>query len=161
MKRHHCYILTAVLVCSGGGGLAAQNPIFDSLTGVEEGKGTVVIHQPAAVRQLVGMLPPDARIEEENGKRFLLMQGYRVQVFSGNNQRRSKDEAFDRESQINTLYSDLPTYVNYTAPFWRLRVGDFTSYEEALSTKYRLSGAFPAFKHEISVFREEIRIALN
>ncbi|MDR1407419.1 MAG: SPOR domain-containing protein [Tannerella sp.] len=161
MKWHHCYILICLFLCGSENRLAAQNFIFESLASVGAGKGTVVIHQPAAVRQLVGMLPPDTKIEEENGTRFLLMQGYRVQVFSGNNQRRSKDEAFNKESQIQTLYPDLPTYVHYTAPFWRLRVGDFTSYEEALSTKYKLGDAFPSFKQEINVYREEIRIPLN
>jgi hypothetical protein len=158
MKRHHC-VLIFIFLCSGR--LAAQIPIFESLSTTGAGKGVVVIHQPAAVRQLVGMLPAGAKLEEENGQRFLVVPGFRIQVFSGNNQRQSKDEAFNKERQINTLYPDLPTYVNYTAPFWRLRVGDFTSFEEAQSMKYKLSEAFPAFKQEINVFKEEVRIPLN
>ncbi|MDR1601731.1 MAG: SPOR domain-containing protein [Tannerella sp.] len=159
MKR--CYlILIFLFLCSSGIRLAAQSLIFEWLSSAGAGKGTVVIHQSAIIRQMVGMLPPDAKIEEENGKRFLLVQGYRIQIFSGNNQRRSKDEAFDKEKQLNTLYPDLPTYVKYTAPFWRLRAGDFFSYEEALAMKYRLSKDFPSFKNEISIFKEDIRIPL-
>ncbi|MDR0757371.1 MAG: SPOR domain-containing protein [Tannerella sp.] len=160
MERYRYHILILFFLCGSSIRLAAQSPIFDLLASTGAGKGAVVIHQSAAIRQLVGMLPQDAKIEEENGKRFLLVQGYRIQVFSGNNQRRSKDEAFDKEKQINTLYPDLPTYVNYTAPFWRLRAGDFFSYEEALTMKYRLSVDFPSFKNEISIFKEEIRIPL-
>jgi hypothetical protein len=158
MKRHHC-VLIVIFLCSSR--LAAQTPIFESLSTPGAGKGVVVIHQSAAVRQLVGMFPSDAKIEEENGVRFLIVPGFRIQVFSGNNQRQSKDEAFDKERQINTIYPDLPTYVNYTAPFWRLRAGDFTSFEEAQSMKYKLSDTFPAFKQEINVFKEEVRIPLN
>jgi hypothetical protein len=159
MKRYRYSILIFLLLCSIG--LAAQSPIFELLAISGSGKGTVIIHQSDAIKQLVGMFSPDAKIEEENGNRFLLVQGYRIQVFSGNNQRSSKDEAFSKEKQLNTLYPDLPTYVNYTAPFWRLRAGDFFSYEEALSMKYKLSEEFPSFKHEISIFREEIRIPLK
>jgi hypothetical protein len=161
MKRYRFHILIFFLLCGSGAKLAAQSPIFELLAVAGSGKGTVVIHQSEVIKQLVGMLPPDAKIEEENGKRFLLVQGYRIQVFLGNNQRSSKDEAFNKEKQLNTLYPDLPTYVNHQAPFWRLRAGDFFSYEEALAMKYNLSEDFPAFKHEIGIVKEEIRIPLK
>jgi len=154
------YILIFIALF-GGMRLTAQNPVFDSLTKTAAGKGVVTIHQPPSVARLIGSLPDNAKTEEENGNRYLLVSGYRIQLFSGNNQRLSKDEAFNRESQIQKLYPELPTYVKYNAPFWRLRVGDFTSYEEALSMKLMLSDAFPSFKHEISVFKEDVRIPLN
>jgi len=141
--------------------MQAQTAIFDALNKTNQGKGTVIIHQPLSVSQLVGSLPPDTRIEEDNGMRFIIAPGYRLQVFSGNNQRKSKDEAFAKQTQINHLYPDLTTYVSYSAPFWKLRVGDFITYEEALSTKYKLGETFPSFKSEINVFKEEIRIPIN
>lgn len=70
-------------------------------------------------------------VEKTDSTAFLKIQGYRTQVFSGNNQRKSKDEAFRKEKEIKELFPDVPTYVTYNAPFWRLRIGDFRSHEEA------------------------------
>ncbi|MDR1780202.1 MAG: SPOR domain-containing protein [Tannerella sp.] len=151
-----------VMLLSVSGGISAQSVIFDVLSNNSAGKGGVVIHQSNAVRRLVGMIPEGAKTEEENGRRYLLVPGYRVQVFSGNNQRQAKDEAFAKERQIKQLYPEMATYVRYRSPFWSLRVGDFTSYEEALNAKYNLDKSFPSFKHEINVFKEEeVRILLD
>lgn len=158
MNRHCAIIL--FLLCAPWSAVA-QSVIFDRLAENAPGKGQVAIHQPASVRQLAGSLPPDAQIEEENDKRYLIMQGFRVQLYSGNNQRQSKDEALAKEAQLHRVFPDIPTYISYTAPFWRLRVGDFASYEEAMFMKYKLSDAFPTFRTEMIVSREDIRIPLD
>jgi hypothetical protein len=101
------------------------------------------------------------RIEDSNGQQFLLSAGYRIQIFSGNNQRSSKEEAFGKEQQIKNQFSDVPTYVSYTAPFWRLRVGDYLSYEEAFRMMQKLVGAFPSFRKEMFITKEEIRIPVR
>ena len=147
------------MLCSGG--LIAQSPIFDALARSEAGKGRVTISQSNDIRRLVGTRAANEKIEVIGDKSYLIVSGYRIQVFSGNNQRESKDEADSKQQQIRNLYGDVSTYVTFTAPFWRLRVGDYTTYEEAYSMMHKLTESFPAFKKEIQITREDVRILLN
>ena len=155
------YLFLLVLLLCGGGSIIAQSSIFDELSVRQPGKGTVTIHQSATIRSLVGRRSFDEKIETVGDKSFLVMPGYRVQVFSGNNQRTSMNEAQDKKKQIEAIFSDITAYVNFAAPFWRLHVGDYVSYEEAFSMMSKLVVAFPAFKREIQIKEEEIRIPLN
>jgi len=154
------YLLLFLLLC-GGGSLIAQSSIFDELAVQEPGKGTVTIRQSAAIRSLVGKQSGDVKIETDGDKSYLVMPGYRIQVFSGNNQRASMDEASNKKKQVENQFNDVSAYVDFTAPFWRLRVGDYLSYEEAFSMMSKINEAFPAFKKEIQIVKEEVRIPLD
>lgn len=135
--------------------------IFDDLAKHEAGKGVVTIHQSEAIRNLVGACKFGKDVETTDDETFLKIQGFRTQVFSGNNQRKSKDEAFNKEKEIKELFPELPTYVTYTAPFWKLRVGDFRSHEEAYQALRQLMVAFPAYAKEMYIVKEEVKIPLN
>lgn len=135
--------------------------IFDALEKSAPGEGSVVVHQSSAIRSLVGERMRGENVEATDSLVYLKMQGFRTQVFSGNNQRASKDEAFLKEKEIKELFPDLSTYVTYTAPFWKLRVGDFRSHEEAYRMMRILMEAFPKYGKEMYIVREEIRIPLN
>ena len=158
MKR---YVFILGLLGCVSSMLTAQDSIVDALTRNVPGRGTVTIHQSSAIRQMIGRPVASEHTEEVNGRVYLLSAGYRIQIFSGNNQRNSKDEAFGKEQQIKNQFSDVPTYVSYTAPFWRLRVGDYLSYEEAFRMMQKLVGAFPSFRKEMFITKEEIRIPVR
>lgn len=155
MKRS-CLLLLLVFCFAG---LKAQSSIFDALARSGAGSGKVTVYQSNDIRRLVGTTHD--KIEVVGDKSFLIVPGYRIQVFSGNNQRESKGDADSKKRQINELYSDVPTYVSFMAPFWRLRVGDYATYEEAYSMMHRLIESFPAFKKEIHITKEDVRIPLN
>lgn len=135
--------------------------IFDEMAKQEPGKGVVTVHQSDAIRALVGAHMYGTNVEQEGETAYLKIQGYRAQVFSGNNQRKSKDEAFRKEKEIKELFPDVPTYVTYNAPFWKLRVGDFRSHEEAYQMMRRLMAAFPDYAKEMYIVKEEVKIPLN
>lgn len=135
--------------------------IFDELAIRKGGKGLVTIHQSDEIRQLVGARKSGKDVETTNNETFLKIQGFRTQVFSGNNQRKSKDEAFRKEKEIKELFPDMPTYVTYNAPFWKLRVGDFRSHEEAYHALRLLMAAFPSYAKEMYIVKEEVKIPLN
>ncbi|HBK29311.1 MAG TPA: cell division protein [Parabacteroides sp.] len=136
------------------------NTIFDELSKEETGKGTVYVHQSDDIRAMVGAHKYGENVEQNGEETFLKIQGYRTQVFSGNNQRKSKEEAFRKEKEIKELFPDVPTYVTYNAPFWRLRVGDFRSHEEAYQMMRQLMDAFPGFAKEMYIVKEEVKIPL-
>lgn len=126
--------------------------ILQSLMKPKAGQGVVIVHQSDAIANLLGV-----RVYGEN-KNELIQEGYRVQVFSGNNQTKSKSEANWKQEKVKELFPNLQTYVTFKSPFWRLRVGDFRSYEEADQLMRQLKRAFPQFGKEMYVVRDEIKI---
>lgn len=135
--------------------------IFDALEAGGAGKGQVEVHQSEALRNMVGKRLYGANVEKTDSTAYLKIQGFRAQVFSGNNQRKSKDEAFRKEKEIKEFFPDVPTYITYNAPFWKLRVGDFRTHEEAYRMQRQLMEAFPSYKKEMYIVKEEVRIPLN
>ncbi len=87
--------------------------------------------------------------------------GYRVQVFSDNNPRTAKAEAGSKQRVIASRFPQFQTYVRYTSPYWRLRVGDFRTQQEANAAADELRKAFPAYSKEIRVVRDRINISGN
>jgi hypothetical protein len=141
----------------------ARYTITDELQTPAANKGSVTIDQPAAIRNMIGArneVGADTEVAAD-GRIYIKYQGYRVQVFSGNDQRTSKDEAFRREKEMKDLIFGLPTYVTYNAPFWRLRIGDYDTHEEAFYIQRRLMQAFPMYGREMYIIREEIRLPLD
>ncbi len=168
MKRIPCALSLFALLTAGIPTLSAQttvegerSTIFDELRKSGPGKGEVVINQSPAIREMIGERMRGANVETADSLTYLKVQGYRTQVFSGNNQRISKDEAFRKEKEIKELFPEIPTYVTYNAPFWKLRVGDFRSHEEAYHMMRSLMDAFPEYGKEMYIVREEIKIPLN
>ena len=153
-------LLVAFAASAQSSGGQSQS-IFDTLENGGAGKGQVEIHQSEALRNMVGKRLYGENVEKTDSMAYLKVQGFRAQVFSGNNQRKSKDEAFSKEKEIKEFFPDVPTYVTYTAPFWKLRVGDFRTHEEAYRMQRQLMEAFPAYKKEMYIIREEVRIPLN
>jgi hypothetical protein len=136
--------------------------IVDELQTPQPGKGGVTIDQSAAIRNRIGARRQGTDIETTtDGRIYLKYQGYRVQVFSGNDQRTSKDEAFRREKEMKELIPHLPTYVTYNAPFWRLRIGDYGSHEEAFHMQRQLMQTFPKYGKEMYIIREEVKLPLD
>lgn len=86
------------------------------------------------------------------------MAGYRVQVFSDNNVRTAKSEARTKSRNISARFPQYKTYVMYTSPYWRLKVGDFRNKQEADDAAEELRRAFPAYSKEIRVVRDRINI---
>jgi len=49
--------------------------------------------------------------------------------------------------------------VNYSSPFWKVRVGDFVSQSQAQILRHKLIDAFPTMRSEIYIVREQIIIS--
>lgn len=167
--KYFLLLLTTVLLTGTMAAQESQNNIIplrrtivDALQENYPGKGTIIIDQPPAIRALIGGRRDGTNIETgTDGQTYLKHQGYRIQIFSGNNQRTAKDEAFSKEKQIKERFPSLSTYVTYNAPFWRLRVGNYDSQEEAYFTQRQIAEAFPSFAKEIYIVREEVRVPIH
>ena len=98
--------------------------------------GVVKVYQSPELTSL--LLRDTIAIEEQ------MVSGYRIQVYSDNMQRRAKEMAQERAKMIQASDSTLATYVTFNSPFWRVRVGNYTSYEEAAIKLRELKKQFPA-----------------
>lgn len=117
--------------------------IVDHITGGNSN----VVNQPE--KMLRRLMPAAAPAEEEKEKEEVArpvngrMAGYRVQVFSDNNARTAKNEARSKQRVISSRFPNYQTYVMYTSPYWRLKVGDFKTQREANAAAEELRKAFP------------------
>ncbi len=65
-------------------------------------------------------------------------RGYRVQIYSGNDRRK----AIQAKATFMQRYPRIRTYLSYTAPQFRVKVGDFQSRDDAQDLRHVLSGIF-------------------
>ena len=96
--------------------------------------------------------------EATNGKRELVeMDGYRVQVYSSNQQQTAKTEALDLESRLKEKVNQT-IYVQYIPPFWKVRLGDFKTYDEAREYKKLFVQLFPSMMGDTYIVRDKIQV---
>ncbi len=120
-----------------------------------EADGHIVVEMPDKLLQRLSFEEVKETARPATGK----MGGYRIQVFSDNNARTAKTEARTRARNINSRFPQYPTYVVYSSPFWRLRVGNFRTQDEANEVADELKEAFPRYSREIRVVRDRVVIS--
>lgn len=93
-----------------------------------------------------------------NGKRELVeIDGYRVQVYSSNQQQTAKAEALELETRLKDKVTQT-IYVQYLPPFWKVRLGDFRSYDEANEYKKIFKEQFPELMGETYIVRDKVQV---
>lgn len=87
-----------------------------------------VVHQDSAITQLMR----DKRLGIQRGQQEA--DGFRVQVYASNNQQQAKNEALLLQQRLESAL-DMPVYAQSEPPFWKVRLGNFRTREEA--NKYK------------------------
>lgn len=145
--KHLCIIILSLCACLG----ASAQTIADKINA----SGRAKVTQPALLNARL-----EAKVVEEapaeNSEAAVVTGGYRIQVFSGNNARTAKNDAENRATLIRENFPEVATYVIYDAPYWRLRAGDYATYEEAAVVLSELKRAFPTFAREMRLVRDRI-----
>jgi hypothetical protein len=132
----------------------ANKNIFESLRSNDStSRGSVKVYQDLRLDQLIN----EHRSVSE-AKSTITSNGYRVQVFSSNVQRTAKAEAFKIEKVLREEFPDYEVYVNYTSPFWKVRVGDFKDFDDAQELRRELVGAFPNLRSETYTVKDIINL---
>ncbi len=85
---------------------------------------------------------------------------YHIQVFSSNNAN-AKEQAEKFDQKVRAAFPDLPTNISYVSPFWRLRVGEYRSYEEAQAMQLLLKAKFPELERGMLVIRDRVNTEDN
>lgn len=141
-----------------------KNEILKELNSNKQNSGDVTVYEDESITHILGRpMGPSRTIytDAEGSVRYYKMRGYKVQAFSGNNQRTSRDEAYRKQSLINNQFPDLETVVLFESPFWRLRVGNYKSRGEAEEAMRDLKNSFPSFGKEMYVVVDEVKIPVN
>ncbi|MDR2057678.1 MAG: hypothetical protein LBP83_05245 [Dysgonamonadaceae bacterium] len=140
--------------------LKAQNTIINALESPVVGEGIIKIQSDPSITALLGK--PNSKITAESGNYDIIkVNGFRIQVFMGNDPKNSRAEAFDKQNLIRSIFSDMETYVTYDAPNWKTLVGDFVTREEASLFKETLQKEFPQFGKEMYVVMDKINIRVE
>jgi hypothetical protein len=96
--------------------------------------------------------------EAIHGKHELVeMDGYRVQIYSSNQQQTAKSEALELETKLKDALNQT-VYVQYLPPFWKVRIGDFMTYEEAREYKKLFVSQYPELMGDTYIVRDKIQV---
>lgn len=113
--------------------------------------GKVLYHRDA---RLDSLLVVQKSLNKENAG----IPGYRVQLYRGNQQKLSKDRAFEIESMVyQKLGNETDVEVIFTSPYWRVHAGNFRMAWEAMRHEALLKKMFPEIAEDISVVKSTIR----
>lgn len=75
----------------------------------------------------------------ERNKQIQYAQGYRIQLYSGND----RAQANQIKDKIYSNYPGTNVYISYVQPSFRVKVGDFTERLEAMKLYAKLKDEFP------------------
>ena len=123
--------------------IAMRPNLLDSMPGVE------VLQDSVVGALLHAAMQGDLELVE--------IDGYRVQIYSSNRQQVAKSEALELEAKIKDKL-DQTVYVLYMPPFWKVRIGDFRTYEEAKEYKKLFVEQFPSIMGDTYIVRDKIQV---
>lgn len=109
----------------------------------------VIIHQDSTIYQLL----LDKYIGKQRGQKEV--NGFRVQVYSSNSQQLAKNESLLLYQEMEKKISE-PLYIISEPPFWKVRIGNFLTREEANQYKEVLLNLFPELNSGTYVVPDKI-----
>jgi hypothetical protein len=110
-----------------------------------------LIHQDSMIDRLI----IDKRLGRQRGQQEL--NGFRVQVYSSNQQQVAKNEAISLQQDLKDKL-DYPIYIISEPPFWKVRIGNFLTREEANTYKEQLLVQYPNLYGSTYIVPDKITI---
>ncbi len=84
-------------------------------------------------------LKPEEQALREYSRPTANTRGYRIQIYSGS----SRAEADDIRLRFMTAHSAVPCYIQFLSPYYKVRVGDYLSDQEANKELKTIKRAYP------------------
>jgi hypothetical protein len=126
----------------------SQSNILDDLQRADGNtESTVIVYQDSTITDALLRQQPVTTQSNSN-----LSRGWSVQVFSDNSIS-ARDIAFQIENKVKERMPNEYVRAERHAPFWKVRVGQFESAEEAQALKNVLLQEFPEFRGGIYVVK--------
>ena len=121
--------------------------VFISCQAFSQTAGKVTVVKSAIIDSLISRRVALTKGFTKDGTAVAVM-GYRVQIFFGPDRK----IAYSEQEKFKTYYPELGTYISYTQPNYRLKVGDFSSRADAQKLLNDLRSTFPT----LFIFNETI-----
>ncbi|MGM9746847.1 MAG: SPOR domain-containing protein [Paludibacteraceae bacterium] len=142
-------LLIVALCCTAVASNATEPTLFEALAAPDSLTGAnVVVYQDSIMRAAL-------EAQQVRGTETTI-RGFRVQLFSSNNARTARDAAFKVEKTIREKLPHMAVYVTYTSPFWRVRVGNCTTHDEAQRLRQYLIEQLPGLATETYIVPDQI-----
>ena len=152
------YILSLLICITIGANATAQNTdtlLFEEdtteillLTDLME---NVMVYQDSLVYQLM----MNKYLGIENGQQEI--SGFRVQVYSSNIQQKAKNESILLQQSLEKSLSQS-VYVISEPPFWKVRIGNFRTRDEANQFKNTLLSLYPELQTSTYIVPDKVTI---
>ena len=134
MTRYFILLVVFSFTLSGYGQDGASSDIFTMVTTPSNG-GKITLIQDQSINKLV-------KTHLESNSRNETIDGFRLQLYSGSS-KKAKADAVAAKSKMLSMFPDVPVYLEYNAPFWRVRAGDFRSKNESMELYSKIKASFP------------------
>ena len=121
------------------------------ITLIMDDMSNAIVHQDSTITQLM-MDKVTGRVRGEQ-----IIDGFRVQIYASNQQQVAKNESLMLQQRIEPLL-DVPVYAISEPPFWKVRIGNFKTREEANTYKDILLKMFPDMVGSTYVVPDKIAI---
>lgn len=147
--------------------LFAQESIIDELNQSKKGEGSVNVYQDNSITKVISTQQSSQQTTTDNSsntvsntntstsevKKPNSARGFRIQVFSGNDQKKSRNEANHRRNLVKSQFPQLNVSISYSAPVWTVTAGGYSNRADAEKALQELRAAFPAFGREMYIVR--------
>lgn len=110
-----------------------------SVSCLAQAEAGVAVHKDPRIDILLKKQAEANDLSTRNTVKRRSAKGYRLLVISTNN----RNDAMAARAKILTSFPDLKPYMWYQAPYYKLKVGNFTSRDDARAHQKRLASAFP------------------
>lgn len=128
--------------------ISAQCPhILQDLNQPSANGVKVVMAQDSLIAHLITL---QQQVNVQNGKTV-----FRVQLYRGSNQA-SRREAAAVKAMFLEKYPNQEVFTPFDAPYWRVRVGTFETYNEALKLRKELEKELSTIKEDIYIVSTKI-----
>ena len=135
-----------------------QATIIDNLETFGPGDGIIQITSDPKIIELIGIVSPQTSTSE---KSYVKTGGFRIQVFMSNNSKTARGEMSNKVTLIKGTFPDVSVYTGYSAPNWKLLVGDFRTKEEAEVFKQKMLKSIPELGKEMYIVSDKVNIQVQ
>lgn len=110
---------------------------------------SITIHQDPRIEQLI-----EKYVNRIDNSAPYSGPGFRVQVFSSNNFKTAKIDAQRVERKLQNAFPDQKVYVSFTSPFWKVRIGNFRTIDDAQKFRTEMIAVFPELRKDSYTVKE-------
>jgi hypothetical protein len=155
-------ILATLLLCSAAVAMAVEpGDTIPNISKALNDSGRVKIVQPTELTKRLDRVEEDQANNQDSENQQNAVQtrsksGYRVEVYADNKVQTAKAQAASKKRLLQARLPQYRVYLVFEAPYWRVRLGDFTNRSAADAAMAEVRKAFPAFSTDLRVVRSAI-----